>query len=453
MTNKLGTDDIKALTYKIAIPSMIGQFVNVLYSIVDRIYVGHLKDIGAIALAGIGICGPVVTMISAFASLIGVGGGPLCAIAMGEGNNEKAKKYVSNAFILLIIISILLIGICYPLSEKMLMLFGASSSTISYANDYFKIYLLGTPFALLSVGMNNFITCQGKSKLGMTSVLIGAITNIILDPVFMFIFDMGVKGAALASIIGQLFSCIFVLSILFSNKLEVNLRIHKLEKDKCIEIVKIGFTQFIIIAFDNVMIIAMNAILQKHGGNLGDLYVSVNTILQSFMLIVTMPLSGISSGTQCILSYNYGALKMDRVKEAIRYIAKVCVMYCVIMFIIVWLFGRYFIVLFNDDAQIVEYTLKAMRIYTLFIIPLGLQYELVDGMTALGQVKVSLTLSFFRKGIYFIALFLLPRYFGVMSTFFAESISDLIPPIVSYIIVKKNLDHILEWRLFNHENI
>lgn len=453
MTSKLGEESIKKLTWSIAIPSMIGQFVNVLYSIVDRIYVGHLKDIGSVALAGIGICGPVVTMISAFASLIGVGGGPLCAIAMGEKNDEKAKKYISNAFILLIIISLLLIMICYPISEKMLMIFGASSSTIKYANDYFRIYLLGTPFALLSVGMNNFITCQGKSKLGMASVLIGAITNIILDPVFMFIFNMGVKGAALASIIGQLFSCIFVLLILFSNKLEVNLRIHKLEKDKCLEIIKIGFTQFIIIAFDNVMIIAMNAILQKYGGELGDLYVSVNTILQSFMLILTMPLSGISSGTQCILSYNFGALKMDRVKEAIRYISKVCVCYCILMFIIVWLFGKYFIVLFNNDVQIVEYTLKAMRIYTLFIIPLGLQYEMVDGMTGLGQVKISLTLSFFRKGIYFIALFLLPKYFGVMSTFFAEAISDLIPPIVSYIIVSNNIDHILEWRLFNHENI
>ena len=199
------------------------------------------------------------------------------------------------------------------------------------------------------------------------------------------------------------------------------------------------------------MIIAMNALLQKYGGEMGDVLISVNTILQSFMLIVTMPLGGVSGGTQCILSYNYGAYKTDRVKKAYRYITKICALYCVIMFMVVWLLGDKFILLFNNNELIVEHTLKAMHIYTLFIIPLGLQYEFVDGMTALGQAKISLFLSFFRKAIYFISLFLLPELFGVEMIFLAEAISDFISPVVSYFVVKRNFNHIMENRLWNKE--
>ena len=450
MKNDLGKEEIKKLVWKIAIPCMIAQFINVLYSIIDRIYIGHLPLIGDMALAGVGICGPIVTLISAFASLIGIGGGPLCALSMGEKDNLKAKKIIFNSFKMLLIISILIVLIIYPFADKMLLVFGAGPSTIEYALSYFRIYLIGTPFALLSIGMNNFINCQGYSRISMLSVIIGAILNIILDPIFMFIFDMGVKGAALATIISQLVSCIFVIGVLLSNKLEIGLCFLKLEKDICLSILKLGFTGFIIIVFDNVMIIAMNAQLQKYGGNTyGDILISVNTILQSFMLIVTMPLGGISSGTGCILSYNYGAYKIDRVKDAYIYISKICVLYCLIMFIIVWLFGKNFILLFNSNSLIIEETLKAMHIYTLFIIPLGLQYELVDGMTALGQAKISLFLSFFRKTIFFVSLFILPILFNVEMIFLAEAISDFIAPIVSYKITKKNFNHIMDNRLWN----
>ncbi len=449
MKNDLENEKIEKLVFNIAIPSMIGQFVNVLYSIIDRIYIGHLANVGKLALAGVGVCGPVVTMISAFASLIGVGGAPLCAIKMGEKDNDSAKKIVSNAFILLIFFSFLVMAICYPLADNMLLAFGASDNTLTYASKYFKIYLIGTPFALLSIGMNNFISCQGYSKLSMFSVLIGAVTNIILDPILMFVFHMGIAGAALASIIGQFISCVFVLYILLSNKLEVSLSICGIDINICLNIMKIGLTQFLIIAFDNVMIIAMNYILKKYGGDNGDLLISVNTILQSFMLIVTMPLGGISGGTQCILSYNFGAYKMDRVKKAYRYICKVCIGYCTIMFILIWLFGKGFILLFNNDEIVVLNCLKAMHLYTIFLIPLGLQYELVDGMTGLGQVRISFPLSFFRKSVYFIALFIIPLKFDPIYVFLAESISDLLGPLVSYFVVKRNFDHILQWRLWN----
>lgn len=452
MKNDLGNEKIEKLVFNIAIPSMIGQFVNVLYSIIDRIYIGHLADVGKLALAGVGVCGPIVTMISAFASLVGVGGAPLCSIKMGEKDNASAKKIISNAFFLLIFFSLLVMIICFPLADKMLLLFGASENTIEYASTYFKIYLIGTPFALLSIGMNNFISCQGYSKLSMFSVLIGAITNIILDPIFMFAFKMGIAGAALASIIGQFISCVFVLCILFSNRVEVPLSFDKVESKICLNILKIGMTQFLIIAFDNVMIIAMNYILKKYGGSeYGDLLISVNTILQSFMLIVTMPLSGISGGTQCILSYNFGAYKMDRVKNAYKFICKVCVGYCTIMFISIWLFGKSFILLFNNDQTVIEYCLKALHLYTIFLIPLGLQYELVDGLTGLGQVKLSFLLSFFRKSVYFIALFLIPLKFEPIYVFLAESISDLLGPLVSIFVVKRNFNHILEWRLWNRD--
>ncbi len=454
MNNRLQTEEIKKLVWAIALPSMIGQFVNVLYSIIDRIYIGHLAGVGKLALAGVGVCGPIVTMISAFASLIGVGGAPLCSIALGEKDGKKAEKIIGNAFTMLIFISFIVLVICYLLAERMLLLFGASESTIAYALSYFKIYLLGTPFALLSAGMNNFINCQGYSKIGMISVVIGAVINIVFDPIFMFGLNMGVKGAAIATIIGQFVSCTFVLCILFSKKLDCSLKIQKLDLNICLSILKIGFTQFVIIAFDNVMIIAMNSILQKYGGKqLGDVLIGVNTILQSFMLIVTLPLGGISSGTQCILSYNYGACEVDRVKDAYKYITKVCIGYCLVMFIGVWLFGRYFILLFNNDTTVLNYCLKAMHIYTICLIPLGLQYESVDGMTALGQVKISLSLSFFRKGIYFLMLFMLPKFFGVMSTFFAESISDFVGPILSFIVVRKNINNILQWRLWNRKDI
>ena len=441
--NDLGRDDIKKLVFRIAIPSMLAQFVSVFYSIVDRMYIGNIKDVGSIALAGVGVCGPVVTMIGSIAFLVGVGGAPLMSMRLGEGRQKDAENIIANAFMMLAFFSVATVAIVYPLRIPMLTTFGASQVTLPYAETYFTTYLTGTIFALMAQGMNQFIICQGYSKVGMQSVILGAVLNIILDPIFIYMLHMGVKGAAVATVLSQLASCIFVLSFLFSRKVPVKITFRGYSFKIIGRILTIGITPFLIIAADNIMIIAMNAILQKYGGPLeGDMLVTCATIAQSFMLVVTMPLGGISGGTQTILAYNYGAKRIDRVKKAEKYILLLAAVYTAILFILSWCVGGLFVRLFTNDPSLAEEALRAIKICTLAIVPLSAQYVFIDGLTGLGQVKVSLPLSMFRKGVYFIALFVLPAIFGARATFFAEPISDIISPIVTticcYILLKKS---------------
>ena len=433
--NDLRHDDIKQLVLRIAIPSMLAQFVSVFYSIIDRMYIGNIANVGAIALAGVGICGPVITMIGSVASFVGIGGAPLMSMRLGEGKKEQAQKIMANAFMLLLFFSIIIGLTTFLIRKPMLTLFGASAATMPYANVYFSIYLTGTMFALLATGMNQFIICQGYSKVGMRSVLIGAILNIILDPIFIFFFDMGVAGAALATVLSQLASCIFVITFLFSDSIPVRISFEGYSLSICKRILKIGLTPFIIVAFDNIMIIAMNAILQRYGGaSQGDMLVTCATIAQSFMLVVTMPLGGISGGTQTILAFNYGANQFQRVKQAEKYITLLALLYTILLFIIAQLAGPLFVRLFTSDAIIAKEAFAAIKICTLMIIPLSIQYVIVDGLTGLGQVQYSLPLSTLRKGIYFVALFLLPMFYGARATFYAEPISDILSPIISVVV-------------------
>lgn len=433
--NDLRHDDIKQLVFRIAIPSMLAQFVSVFYSIIDRMYIGNIAEVGAIALAGVGICGPVITMIGSVASFVGIGGAPLMSMRLGEGKKEQAQKIMANAFMLLLFFSIIIGITTFLIRKPMLSLFGASVATMPYANTYFSIYLTGTMFALLATGMNQFIICQGYSKVGMRSVLIGAILNILLDPIFIFLFDMGVAGAALATVLSQLASCIFVITFLFSDSIPVKISFEGYSLSICKRILKIGLTPFIIVAFDNIMIIAMNAILQRYGGaSEGDLLVTCATIAQSFMLVVTMPLGGITGGTQTILAFNYGANQYDRVKKAEKYIMLLSLIYTTFLFILALVAGPLFVRLFTNDAIIAKEAFHAIKICTLMIIPLSIQYVIVDGLTGLGQVQYSLPLSTLRKGIYFIALFILPMFYGARATFYAEPISDIISPILSSIV-------------------
>ena len=433
--NNLGKDDIAKLVLRIALPSMLAQFVNVLYSIVDRMYIGNIADVGPLALAGIGVCGPIITMVGSVAALIGIGGAPLMSIKMGEGKNDKAKSILANCFLMLCVLSFVLMAILYPIKEEMLMFFGASESTLPYADGYFSVYLLGTLFALLSTGMSQFVICQGYAKKAMYAVIIGAIMNIVLDPIFIFGFNMGVEGAAIATVLSQLASCVFVLYILFGKEIPIFITFGGYSLKIMKKVVKIGFTPFAIIAVDNVMIIAMNAVLQKYGGaSNGDMLVTCATIAQSFMLVVTMPLGGITGGTQTILSYNFGAKQTKRVQEAQHKIFKLCIGYMIIMTVIAWIGGEVFVRLFTSDTEIISNALWAVRVCTLSIIPLGIQYEIVDGFTAIGHVQYAFALSFWRKLVYFIALFALPLYFGAKATFYAEPVSDLIGPAVSIIV-------------------
>ncbi len=448
LENDLGNDAIKKLVLRIALPSMLAQFVSVFYSIVDRMYIGNIKGVGANALAGVGVCGPVVTMIGAVAFLVGVGGAPLMSMKMGQGDQEEAKRILSNSFLMLFIFSGVMALLVYPIRVPMLEMFGASKTTLPYAETYFSIYLTGTVFALMSVGMNQFIICQGFSKIGMQSVLIGAILNIVLDPIFIFGFHMGVAGAAIATVISQFFSCVFVLSFLFGKRAVVRIGFGGYQLKVMGKILSIGITPFIIIAADNIMIIAMNAILQSYGGaEQGDLLVTCATIAQSFMLVVTMPLGGITGGTQTILAFNYGAKNTERVKEAEKYIMLLSMAYTTILFLIGQTAGGVFVRLFTAEAMIAKEAIRAIRICTLAVIPLAIQYAIVDAFTGLGQVKYSLPLSTFRKAVYFVALFLLPMFLGAKATFFAEPISDIISPIVSIIVYKFSMKKIFRYEM------
>ncbi len=445
MQNNLGSDPIRPLVWRIAFPSMLAQFVSVLYSIVDRIYISNIPLTGETALAGVGVCGPVVTMLGAFAFLVGVGGAPLMSINMGAGRPEEARRILSNSFLVLCVCAVVLTAVVFPLQRPMLMFFGASEVTYPYAEEYFSIYLCGTVFNLLSLGMNQFIISQGLAKKGMFSVVLGAALNIALDPLFIFAFDMGVAGAAVATVLSQLASCVYVLCVLFGRSVQVRIGFGGYSLKLIGRILITGISPFLIIFVDSVMIISMNAVLQSYGGaELGDRLITCATIAQSFMLVVTMPLGGISGGTQTILAFNYGAHRRDRILQAEKHIALLCVGYTALMFALARLGGGLFVRLFTTEPELAAEALDAIRICTLAVIPLGIQYAIVDGFTGMAQVKLALPLSAFRKVVYFAALFWLPAAFGARAVFYAEPVSDVLGPIASVIIyavfIKKILD-------------
>lgn len=445
MQNDLGSDPIRPLVWRIAFPSMLAQFVSVLYSIVDRIYISNIPLTGETALAGVGVCGPVVTMLGAFAFLVGVGGAPLMSINMGAGRPDEARRILSNSFLVLCVCAVVLTAVVFPLQRPMLMFFGASEVTYPYAEEYFSIYLCGTVFNLLSLGMNQFIISQGLAKKGMFSVVLGAALNIALDPLFIFAFDMGVAGAAVATVLSQLASCVYVLCVLFGRSVQVRIGFGGYSLKLIGRILITGISPFLIIFVDSVMIISMNAVLQSYGGaELGDRLITCATIAQSFMLVVTMPLGGISGGTQTILAFNYGAHRRGRILQAEKHIALLCVGYTALMFALARLGGGLFVRLFTTEPELAAEALDAIRICTLAVIPLGIQYAIVDGFTGMAQVKLALPLSAFRKVVYFAALFWLPAAFGARAVFYAEPVSDVLGPIASVIIyavfIKKILD-------------
>ena len=446
LENNLGTDPVKSLVWRIAIPSMLAQFVSVLYSIVDRIYISNIPVVGDLALAGVGVCGPIVTMIGAFASLIGIGGAPLMSIRMGAGKMEEARRILANSFLLLCVCAVALMAAAFPLRRAMLLAFGGSAVTYPYAESYFTVYLWGTVFNLLALGMNQFIICQGFAKKGMVSVMLGAALNIVLDPVFIFLMDMGVRGAALATVLSQLASCAYVLAFLFSRKVPIPISFGGYDGRLMARILVTGITPFLIISVDSVMIIAMNAVLQSYGGaELGDRMVTCATIAQSFMLVVTMPLGGISGGTQTILAFNFGAHRRERILQAQKYILLMCVGYTAVLFVLARLAGPLFVGLFTRSPDLAAEAYSAIKVCTLAIIPQGAQYALVDGFTGMGQVRLSLPLSAFRKVVYFLALFSLPGAFGVRAVFYAEPISDVLGPLVSAVVYCLSIKKLLNF--------
>ena len=424
-TNDFGRDSIPLLVLKISIPFMFAQFVNVLYSIVDRIYVGNIPVTGAKALAGVGVCAPIVTLLSSFGALFGIGGSVLFSVRLGAEDEKNARKVMANSFSMLIIVSLMLTLIFLVTKGQLLKWFGASEVTFPYANTYLTIYTAGTFFALLSTGMNYFITAQGFPLLGMATTLIGAVINIILDPVFIFLLNMDVAGAAAATVLAQMSSCAFVLCTLRRKKMRIRLGLVKPDLQAGKQIVKIGFSPFLIMATDSIIIIALNAVLQYYGGaESGDTLITAATIVQSYMLLITSPMLGITGGSQPLISFNYGANRPDRIRKTFFWVLMLCVCFTAVMFLISRFMPQYFVRIFTGDPEYAELAVWGIKIFTLMIVPLSFQYVIVDGLTALGMTKISLSLSLIRKIIYFGATCILPLFFAARSAFYAEPVSD-----------------------------
>lgn len=425
----LGTQPIGRLLLKLALPTVAAQLINMLYNIVDRMYIGHIKDVGALALTGVGVCMPLIMIISAFAALVGNGGAPRASIYMGKKDTDAAQKILGNCFSLQIIISIILTIILLIGNKTFLLAFGASENTISYAVNYMNIYAIGTIFVQLTLGMNAFITAQGFAKTGMLSVLIGAVANIILDPVFIFGMNMGVRGAALATIISQALSCIWVLSFLFGKKtfLKIkpeNLRLHAKIILPC---VALGSSLFIMQASESIISVCFNSSLLKYGG---DIAVGAMTILTSVMQFAMLPLQGLGQGAQPIMSYNYGAKNNDRVRKTFRLLLKVSFGYSIVLWAIVMLFPQMFAMMFTSDDALLSFTSQALRIYMTSMFMFGIQIACQMAFNALGKAKDSIIVAVMRKFILLIPLiYIMPAIFKANQTnavYMAEPVADFI---------------------------
>lgn len=425
----LGTQPIGRLLLKLALPTVAAQLINMLYNIVDRMYIGHIKDVGALALTGVGVCMPLIMIISSFAALVGNGGAPRASIYMGKKDTDAAQKILGNCFSLQIIISIILTIILLIGNKTFLLAFGASENTISYAVNYMNIYAIGTIFVQLTLGMNAFITAQGFAKTGMLSVLIGAVANIVLDPVFIFGMNMGVRGAALATIISQTLSCIWVLSFLFGKKtfLKIkpeNLRLHAKIILPC---VALGSSLFIMQASESIISVCFNSSLLKYGG---DIAVGAMTILTSVMQFAMLPLQGLGQGAQPIMSYNYGAKNNDRVRKTFQLLLKVSFSYSIVLWAIVMLFPQMFAMMFTSDNALLSFTSQALRIYMASMFMFGIQIACQMAFNALGKAKDSIIVAVMRKFILLIPLiYIMPAIFKANQTnavYMAEPVADFI---------------------------
>ncbi|ONI46981.1 MATE family efflux transporter [Epulopiscium sp. SCG-B10WGA-EpuloA2] len=436
-TNKinLGEGNVGKLIFKLAIPTVASQIVNMLYNIVDRMYIGNMEGDGVLALTGLGLCFPIIMIVSAFAALFGMGGAPKAAIEMGKGDNNKAELILGNCLISLLIFGIGLMIILLLFGEQLLYMFGASDNTIVFAMDYLRIYTIGTLFVQIALGLNLFITTQGFTKYSMLTVVIGATLNIILDPIFIFGFDMGVKGAALATIISQAVSATWVLCFLVGKKSKLKIRVKnfKIKSSIILPVMALGISPFIMQSTESILNISFNVSLSKYGG---DLAVGAMTIISSIMSLTLMPLQGITQGAQPVISFNFGAQNFDRVKQAIRIQILVCVTFSIVCWLLLEIFPTLFISIFNDEAELLEITTWCMRVYMFGIFSLGLQIACQYSFIALGYAKISLLLACLRKIILLIPLiFILPNFFEnkVFAVFVAEPIADITASIITAI--------------------
>ena len=413
---------------KLALPMTLAQLINVLYNIVDRVYIGMIPENATLSLTGLGLCLPIISMVIAFANLFGMGGAPLCSIERGRGNKKEAEAIMGNAFVMMVAVGILLTILGLIFKRPMLYLFGASDATISYADSYITIYLLGNIFVMTGLGMNSFINSQGFGTVGMMTVLLGAITNIILDPIFIFVFHMGVRGAALATILSQCLSAIWILTFLTGKRAILKLRpsAMKLEGGRILRIVGLGMSGFTMAITNSSVQVMYNAMLQRFGG---DLYVGIMTVINSVREVISMPVNGMTNSSQPVMGFNYGAGEYGRVRKSIVFVSVACIIYTVIMWLFVHECPEFFIRIFNREGELVEAGIPAMRVYFFGFFMMSLQFSGQAVFVGLGKSKKAVFFSIFRKVIIVIPLILmLPTVFGLGTTgiLMAEPISNFI---------------------------
>lgn len=428
MQNDFTKGSVISNIVKLAAPMIVAQIVHVLYNIVDRIYIGRMPENATLAMTGVGLTLPIISIIIAFTNLFGMGGAPLSSIARGKGDTEEAEAIMGNCFVLLIGCGIILTILGLIFKEPILMLFGASAETFPYANDYITIYLLGSIFVMIGLGMNSFINAQGFGKTGMITVLIGAITNIILDPIFIFTFDMGVRGAAIATIISQFISSVWILIFLCGKRtiLKLTLRNFRLKRRRVKKIVALGFSGFVMALTNSTVQILCNASLQFYGG---DLYVGIMTVINSIREVISLPVTGFTNAAQPVIGYNYGAHSYNRVRSAIKFMSIVCVAYTLLAWGILYLFPVFFIRIFNQNPELISKALPALRIYFFGFFMMSLQFSGQSTFVALGKSRHAIFFSLLRKVVIVVPLTLiLPRVMGLGTTgvFLAEPVSNFI---------------------------
>ncbi len=431
---RMATESIGKLMLSMAIPSVIAQIINILYSIVDRIYIGHIEGVGMEALTGVGVTFPIITLISAFSAFVGVGGAPLASIWLGKGDRKRAETILGNGVTMLAAFTVLLMVVFYAFQRPLLYMFGASDATIDYAVDYISVYLVGTIFVELALGLNTFIISQGQSRIAMMAVLIGAVANIVLDPIFIFVFHMGVKGAARATVISQLLSALWTVGFLVSSRSSLTIKKEALKPDWPVigRIMALGVSPFIMRATESLISIVLNSGLQRYGG---DIYVGSLTIMQSVMQMYAAPIGGFTQGVQPVISYNFGAGNFDRVKRLYRRMIGICFAFSAGATALVIIFPEFFASMFTNDAELITLVGKMMPIFMCGMLVFGLQNGIQPTFLALGQAKISLFIAVFRKVILLVPLALiLPLRFGVMGIYYAEPISDILSATVASVL-------------------
>ncbi len=423
----LGSGSVKKLMLKLAVPALVGQVINLLYNVVDRIYIGHIPEVGGTALTGVGLFSPILMLITAFAMLGSSGGAPRAAIAMGRGERDEAERIMGNCFSFLMILAVVLTAVFYAAAPELLRLFGASEATLPYAVEYGRIYILGSVFVLIVMGMNPFITTQGFAKVSMLTTVIGAVINIVLDPLFIFVFDMGVRGAAIATVLSQAVSAVWILRFLTGERSTLRLRRASLPIRRRILLpcLALGISSFVMISTESILSISFTSSLARYGG---DVAVGAMTVLTSVNQLLTMPLTGVCQGGQPIISFNYGAGKLHRVKDAFLCQFVTCVAYTTAFWALLMLFPQFFAGIFTNDAALVDYTGWALRIFLACAFSGGFQISCQQAFMALGQAKISLLMACLRKLILLIPLiFLLPLILPdkTFAVFLAEPIADV----------------------------